>query len=142
MKNLANCKPSEFLKQTNRIRKAAARWLTMTDILNIRKRLPKFEVAAPGASAEDRADVIRRNADLKRRQAAENVMAMLDAVLEDHPDETLELLALCCFVEPEHVDDHTVSEYLQSFSELISDEAVMGFFTSLAKLGMTNISQP
>lgn len=141
MKNLANCKPSEFLRQTNRIRKSVSKWLTMTDILNIRKRLPKYEIAAPGSTAEERAEVIRRNAALKRKQASENVMAMLDAVLEDHPDETLELLALCCFVEPEHVDDHTVSEYLEAFSELISDEAVMGFFTSLSKLGLRNTSQ-
>lgn len=141
MKNLANCKPSEFLKQTNRIRKAVAKWLTMTDIMNIRRRLPKYETAAPGATAEDRAEVIRRNAELKRKQATENMMAILDAVMEDHPDETLEILALCCFIEPEHVDDHPVSEYLTAFTELISDEAVMSFFTSLAKLGLMNTSQ-
>jgi len=141
MKNLANCKPSEFLKQTNRIRKAVAKWLTMTDIMNIRRRLPEFEVSAPGASAEDRAAVIRKNAELKRKQMADNTMAILDAVMEDHPDETLEILALCCFIEPEHVDDHPVSEYLTAFAELISDEAVMSFFTSLAKLGLMNTSQ-
>lgn len=141
MKNLANCKPSEFLKQTNKIRKSVAKWLTMTDILNIRRRLPEYEKAAVGATAEERAAVIRRNAELKRKQAIENAMAILDAVMEDHPDETLEILALCCFIDPEHVDDHPVSEYLTAFSELISDEAVLGFFTSLVKLGLTNTSQ-
>ena len=39
LKTLANCKPSEFLKQTNKIRKAAAEWLTATDILEIKSGL-------------------------------------------------------------------------------------------------------
>jgi hypothetical protein len=43
MKNLANCKPSEFLKQTNRIRKSVSKWLTDTDIANIRKRMPNIK---------------------------------------------------------------------------------------------------
>ena len=65
---------------------------------------------------------------------------MLDAILDEHPDETLELLGLCCFVEPEHVDDHTVSEYLSAFNTLISEKAVVDFFTSLASLAQMNTS--
>ena len=42
-----------------------------------------------------------------------------------------------CFVEPEHVDDHSMAEYLEAFTELINDEAVIGFFTSLARLAET-----
>ena len=139
MKNLANCKPSEFLKQTNLIRKAVAKWLTDTDIINIRKRMPVYEVATPGASAEDRAEVVKRNADLQRVQVRENLNAILDAMLEDHPDETLEVLALCCFVDPEHVDDYPIKEYLSAINELITDEAVISFFTTLVQLGQTNI---
>jgi hypothetical protein len=64
-------------------------------------------------------------------------MSILDAVMDEHPDETLNLLALMCFVEPEHVDDHTMSEYFEAFTELINNEAVIGFFTSLARLAET-----
>lgn len=141
MKNLANCKPSEFLRQTNLIRKAVAKWLTDTDIINIRRRVPKYETAAPGASAEDRAAIIKRNAELQREQNRTNIEAILDAMLEDHPDETLEILALCCFIDPSHVDDHSISEYLSALNDIISDEAVIGFFTSLVQLGQTNISK-
>ena len=42
MKNLANCKPSEFLRQTNKIRRAAEKWLKITDIMEIRKTLPEL----------------------------------------------------------------------------------------------------
>ena len=138
MKSLANCKPSEFLRQTNRIRKSVEKWLTDTDIMNIRKRLPEYEIAAKGASAEERKALVERNAEKEQEQIKKNVSAILDAVLEDHPDETLEVLALCCFVEPEDADNHSVKEYIAVLSELLNDKDVLGFFTSLARLAQTN----
>lgn len=139
LKTLADCKPSEFLKQTNRIRKSAEKWLTDTDIANIRKRLPKFETAPKEATDEQRSEIIKRNAAAKAEQAKKNLSAILDAMLDEHPDETLEVLALCCFVEPENVDDHTVGEYLTAFAKLIGDESVIGFFTSFAHWAQTGI---
>ena len=139
LKTLANCKPSEFLVQTNKIRKSAEKWLTATDIMNIRRRLPVFETIDKNAPAPERAAVIARNADAKREQAKKNLSAMLDAILDDHPAETLELLALLCFVEPENVDDHPMKEYLSAFAELISDKDVLSFFTSLTSLGQIGI---
>lgn len=127
MKNLANCKPSEFLRQTNRIRKAVAKWLTDTDIMNIRKRMPDNF----GTTDKEKDEALRA-------QAKENLNAMLDAMLEEHPDETLEVLALICFVEPKDIDKYTVSEYLSSLTEMMNDEAVVGFFSSLARWGNTS----
>ena len=138
LKTLANCKPSEFLRQTNRIKKSVEKWLTDTDIMNIRKRLPAFEAVPIEASVEERAEIVGRNKKAREEQAKRNVSAMLDAILEEHPDETLEVLALCCFVEPENVDDHPMSAYLDAFNSLINDKAVIGFFTSLVSLVQTN----
>jgi len=138
LKTLANCKPSEFLRQTNRIKKSVERWLTDTDIMNIRKRLPALEAVPIEASVEERAEIVGRNKKAREEQAKRNVSAMLDAILEEHPDETLEVLALCCFVEPENVDDHPMSAYLDAFNSLINDKAVIGFFTSLVSLVQTN----
>lgn len=129
MKNLANCKPSEFLVQTNKIRKSVAKWLTETEILEIRKRVPKY---TEGMDKEERAEV-------RKEQMRKNLSAIFDAVLEDHPAETLEIIALACFVEPEHVDDHPMSLYLQNIGEIIADESVLSFFTSLASLGNSGI---
>lgn len=140
LKTLHTCKPTEFLRQTNLIRKSVSKWLTDTDILNIRKRLPVYETAPADASAEERAAVIKRNAAANKVQARKNLSAMLDAMLDEHPDETLEVLALCCFVDPENVDDYPITDYLEAFTSLISDEPVLGFFTSLASLGQTDIS--
>lgn len=138
LKTLANCKPSEFLRQTNRIKKSVEKWLTDTDIMNIRKRLPALEAVPMEASVEERAEIVGRNKRAREEQAKKNISAMLDAILEEHPDETLEVLALCCFVEPENVDDHPMSAYLDAFNSLINDKAVIGFFTSLASLVQTN----
>lgn len=140
MKNLANCKPSEFLKQTNKIKKAVEKWLTDTDILNIRKN-----VAKPSPITKDMTDEEKRAAvdDFKARtekQAMQNFSKMLDAILDEHPDETLELLALLCFVEPKDVDKHRIDEYLTAISEMLGSEAVIGFFTSLARWGLLNTS--
>lgn len=140
LKTLATCKPSEFLRQTNRIKKSAERWLTDTDILNIRKRLPVLEIVPRDASDEERKAVFDRNKKAAEEQAKKNISAMLDAILEEHPDETLELLGLCCFVEPENIDDYTISDYLNAFNSLITDSAVISFFTSLASLVRINTS--
>ena len=130
MKNLANCKPSEFLVQTNKIRKSVEKWLKLTDIPNIRKNVPEFKEGQ--TKEEHRAEMLE--------QARVNLNKIFDAILEEHPQETLELLGLLCFVEPEDVDNHPVSFYLEAVSELIDDKAVLGFFTSLVNLGQMGIS--
>lgn len=130
IKTLANCKPSEFLVQTNKIRKSVAKWLSITDIQGIRKRMPDNL-----KNIEDKEE--RDKALLK--QSKQNLSAILDEVLEKHPTETLEVLALCAFVEPKDVDNYPISFYLQVFNDLINDEAVQSFFISLLKLGNSNI---
>ena len=130
-KTLATCKPSEFLRQTNRVRKSVEKWLTATDILNLRKQAP---VIAADASKEERDMAIAE-------QMRKNLSRILDAILDEHPDETLELLALLCFIEPEDADDYEVAEYLNAFTLLVSNKTVLDFFTSLAQLGQTGILQ-
>ena len=132
MKNLANCKPSEFLRQTNLIRKSVEKWLKVTDLMSIRSRKPDFE-GIPDSDKE------KRDAILKD-QARQNLNDILCELLEKHPDETLEVLALVCFVDPKEVDDHTVAEYLDALSEIISNQSVLNFFISLARLEQTPIS--
>lgn len=135
MKNLANCTPSEFLKQTNLIKKSVEKWLKATDIMEIRKRMPSGmpEVTADMSTSEKQ-KVIEKRQKMLREQSNKNLSAILDAMLEEHPQETLEVLALCCFVEPEKVDDNPMSYYLRSVYEMIEDDAVKDFFTLLMSL--------
>lgn len=134
MQTLANCKPSEFLRQTSRIRKAVANWIDLTDIIGIRNRKPELIKLDKSMTQEERDKAFFENARRSQESVKENAMAVLDAALDKHPDETLEVLALCCFIEPQDVDNYKVADFLNCFRELIEDEAVIGFFTSLVSL--------
>lgn len=124
MKNLANCTLREFLRQTNKIRKAVKKWMDDTKIIEIRTRLPEMkDIADAGARAA-----------AMRRQGVKNVDDILDAALEKYPDETAEIIGLCCFKESEELDDLKVSDILGAAREMIDDPEVVGFFTSLARL--------
>lgn len=124
MKNLANCSVREFFAQTNKIRKSVANWLSLTQVLEIRKNVP----AVPeGATEEERKEIMTA-------QAKENMAAMLDSILEKHPEETAEMLGLMCFIEPDDLDNHKMTELFSSFDEMINCEEVISFFISLANL--------
>lgn len=139
MKTLVNCTPTEFFSQTNKIRKSAEKWLKDTNILEIRKRAPQLDFkASKDMSKEELTAQMEQRKLAWAEQARKNLFAILEAVLEEYPQETIELMALVCFVEPKDADKHSMSEYLQCVNEIIADDAVMGFFTSLASLGQTN----
>lgn len=130
MKSLADCKPTEFLAQTNKIRHVAEKWLTETDILNIRKRMPKIP---EGATEEEKLALL--NAQIRN-----NLNDILDAVLEKYPEDTLNLLAMVCFVDPADVDKHDVTEYLDTITKLLNNRTVLRFFTSLVQLAQIGTS--
>ena len=124
MKTLANCNPIEFLVQTNKIRKAVENWLSLTKVLEIRKNLPKLK---EDASKEEKRDMIIE-------QIKKNAGEMLDSILGEHPQETAELLGLMCFVEPDDLQNHKMSEFLGAIGELINTPEVIDFFISLTQL--------
>lgn len=129
MKNLSNCKPSEFLAQTVRIKNLVKDWLDATKIMDIRKNLPKIDA---GVSAEERTNAFFE-------QALKNFGDMLDRMFVDNAEKTLSLIALVNFVEPENVDDYEMGDYLESIGELLGDSRVISFFTSLGRLIQQNI---
>ena len=129
MKNLSNCKPSEFLAQTIKIKNLVRDWLDATKIMDIRKN---FSQVDKNLSAEERTNAIVN-------QSLSNWSDMLDRMFIDNAEKTLALIALVNFVEPERVDDYEMGDYLQSISELLSDSRVLSFFTSLVRLDQQNI---
>lgn len=129
MKTLANCTPREFLTQTNKIRKSVANWLELTQIMQIRQTKPEVDESA---SEEERKAALAKQVRL-------NLSAILDAILDEHPDETAELLGLICFIEPEDLDKHSMAELLANVADVLNSEEVMSFFISLARLGNNGI---
>lgn len=132
MKNIANCTPTEFLKQSVLIADSVEKWLNATDIMNIRKCLPALE---DGISKEEKQKRLKK-------QAKVNLKKMFNAIAVEHPEETVELLALCCFISPEKANEHPMTYYLGAIAEIINDENVIRFFTSLASLGHSMSKMP
>lgn len=134
MKNLANCCPSDFFKQTVKIKDALREWFEITNILEIRNKKPEFKTVPAGASPELRAQIIKTNAMLLKKQSFENVMEIIDNAFDKHPQETVKLLAMCCFIEPEDADNHPMSEYLGSIMDMLEEKQVTRFFSFVAGL--------
>lgn len=134
MKCLATCKPTEFVAQTAKIKEAVSSWMDAIDLMAIRAIQPKYEVLPMDATAEQRAEVIKKNAEIQKKQAMENLSKILDNMLLKHPKETLDVLALCCFVEPEHVDDYTIDEYMECIMEMMQNKSIINFFSLLAQM--------
>ena len=139
MKNLANCKPSEFFKQTLRIKRNVEKWLTSDDIKEIRSRKIDYEEILDTMTPQEQGEVMLRNQKKAEEMAMNNFMDILEVMLDKKFDETLAVLALCCFVEPQNVDAYEMDDYLGSIADLISNPNVLRFFVSLAQLGQKNI---
>ncbi len=139
MKNLANCKPSEFLAQTFRIKKSLQDWLDVTQLMKIRKTKPEKLIKLEGLDEDERKKAIEVNKKLTREQMNKNLNEILNKMLNENAEKTLEIMALCCFIEPEDVDNYPMSDYLEALGELMSDKGVLSFFSSLIQLGQTDI---
>lgn len=139
LKNLANCTPKEFFVQTNRIRKLAKTWLIDTGVINLRATIRGL--------ADDVANEIGDATDEKtiKDKATKAVIDRLDSILEKlldtDVDKTVELLCYCCFVPPQKANDHQMWEYLESITDMMSNEAVLSFFMSLGGLTRMTTSE-
>lgn len=140
MKNLTNCTPTEFLTQTNKIRKSVYSWLKLTDIMSIRQKKPKLTPLTNEMSDEERAQVILDNKKATQEQAKENFNLMLDKMLDDYPDQTLEVIGLINFIEKSELDNYKMADLMANTYEMFEDEAAMGFFGLLMRLGSKNTS--
>ena len=138
-KNLANCTPDEFLDQTYLIMNAAEKFMKVNDILGIRGRKVEGLQEIP-TDNEAEADRIRKeNAKKITAQRMKNVKDLLTSMLHTNKSETLELLALSCFIAPEDINNYSMPYFLRNVGEMISNQDVLAFFTSLAQLEQTGI---
>lgn len=139
LKNLATCKPTEFVKQTVKIKKSVQNWLKITDIMNIMREKPNLTKITDEMSESERQEIFDKNKEISDELARKKISNAFDAALENHPDETLELLALLCFVEPTEIDNYPIDEYFTALNEMLNNTNVISFFTSLIRLGQMPI---
>lgn len=135
LKTLATCKPTEFFAQTVKIRKSVANWLTVTGIAEIRRRVIPKEPIPDNATKDQIAEIEKKFKEANLEQGKKNALAIFDAMMEEHPQETMEVLALCCFVDPERIDDYPMDMYLLGLSDMLSSRAVLRFFTTCIQWG-------
>lgn len=134
VKTLVNCTPTEFLKQTVLLKKKIKKWVDDIGLDELKKIDPEYEKLKGNESAEEKISIIQRNNDLRKQLQTEKMWEIFDNAFEKYPNETLEILALVCFVEPNEIDDYPISEYLGAVNSMINDEAVITFFISLVQL--------
>ena len=138
-KNLANCNPEEFLEQTYLIMGSAEKFMKVNDILNIHTRKVEGLQEIPTDDEEEADRVRKENAKKITAQRMKNVKDLLTSMLHTNKKETLELLAISCFIEPEDINQYSMPFFLRNVGEMISDKDVLAFFTSLAQLEQTGI---
>lgn len=136
MKTLLTCTPREFLVQTNRMKKAVEKWATVTDIKKIMSRKPDGIESLTGKEDADK-EIKERNKERASTQGLLNLSEMMDKALEEHTDETLEIIALMHFMSVEELEKMKSREMLISLNAMLNDEAITGFFSSL--FGMAQV---
>ena len=127
MKVLSQFEGVEFLKRCNKIRKEVQSFLKETNVLKIREHLPKF---TGKETAEEKAE-------MQRAQATQNINDMLDVMLEEYPEKTIELFR--CFIELEDGEpEPSGMDLVMTGMNIITDNRVMDFLLSLIRLGQMN----
>lgn len=139
MKNLANCTPVEFLRQTNKIRHSVEGWLKETGILEVRKNKPSLIQITDTMSDEEKQKAETDNRQRLEAQVKKNISEMLDRALDANAEKTVEVIAMMCFVEPQDANNVKPTVYLKNLGEILEDKDVMDFFTSLMRLDQRNI---
>lgn len=129
-KTLANCKAADFLRQANKIRKSAKEYYDALNISGIRDRMAK-KYAAQDESG-------------KEATRAEYVSEILDAILDENAEKTVEIVGMVAFMEPEQAQELDPAEMFDILLECLTSQRVMDFFIKMASLGgsdTANISQ-
>lgn len=133
-KTLVTCSPTEFLKQSVILKKKIKKWADDIGIEELRKLNPDYEKLKGDETVEEKYELIKKNDELRKKMQTNKLMEIFDNAFEKYPEQTLEILALVCFVDPKNVDDYPINEYLNALNSMIRDEAVVTFFMSLVQL--------
>lgn len=135
MQSFINLPPRQGFKQMDLIKVAFNKWLEVTDIAEIRKRVAKAVSVPNGATPEQKKELMELFKQRQAEQVGRNMEDIFNAAIREHPDETLELVALICCVPPEEVDEHPMREYLGTIVETLSNKEALDFFSLCMQLG-------
>ena len=127
MKTIAKLDGPAFLRRCNKIRHEAYALVKDTGVMRIRERMPEFT----GKETKEEREA------MLNEQAKKNVSDMLDALLDEHAEQTVEVLKIMCV--PEDGEDINAMDGIDIATaglEIISAPKVMDFFVSLVRSGL------
>lgn len=127
MKTITELNGTDFLRQCNKVRYAVQDILKETNVLKIRETKPTL-------TGKETPEEVER---LYREQANKNLSKMLDAMLEEKPEETIKLFRLLVITEDGEAEP-TGFDMVIIGMNILTDKRVMDFLSSLIRLGQTN----
>lgn len=125
-KTLANCTLYEFLRQSNKIRKAVGDYYTECNFGDIIKRKPEFPAGADQETME------RIALEFRKKQ----INDVLDVCLDTNVEKTVEIIGLMCFMNKEEAEKMPANVFMGLALELISSQEVLDFFSKMVQSGM------
>ena len=120
-KTLANCKLTEFTAQANKIRKMVYEYYHAINVPELTKQY-----------AQKYSDV---DASDKDAVSQELIGGILDAMLTDHPIETVKIIAALGFMTFEEAEELAPTEALEIVLDCAFSQKVIDFFISVERLG-------
>lgn len=120
-KTLANCKLSEFSAQAIKIRKMVDEYY---HAINVPELLKKYANEYKGIDAADRDAVSQKL-----------IGGILDAMLTEHPVETVKIIAAMSFLTYDEAEELEPSEALEIVLDCITSQKVIDFFINVERLG-------
>lgn len=126
MKTIAQLNGVDFLRKCNKVRHRVADILSETGVLEYRKRQPEFTGK----------ETLAERKQLIHKQSKKNIDAMLDCLLDEHAEKTVELLNLLTIREEGDPEEIAGFDMLTAGLELLSNQKVMDFFISVASSGL------
>lgn len=126
MKTITELTGGDFLRHCNKIRHQVSDIIKETGVLEIRKRQPEFT----GKETE------KEKAEMINQQAKKNIDAMIDCLLDEHAEKTIELLNLLVIREKDDPKEIPDFDLIAIGLDLIGNQKVMNFFISAASSGL------
>lgn len=122
-KTIANCTPVEFMEQGYKVAKKAGELFGKSKVLELRGRQPDYK----GDESED------ERKELANAQAKRNIVAMLERLMCEYPDDTCELLGLMAFIPKEELSKHTGLELMGVGISVLMNKEVLDFLSLLGR---------
>ena len=116
MKNLANCKLSEFLPAAYRVREAFHKYYHLIDVDGLRKRFIE-KSQKEGINTEI--------------LSTEFIGEIVKAMMLTYPKETVKIISLIGFMEQDEAEELSPTDAIAMIIECICSSRVMDFFISL-----------